>query len=95
MVEASRLTEAVGTSEQEGTENHAGGTVRPGWSLESRLALLLGSCQLSCLAVRVWLLLRFCFSLIVIFLATGKGKGVIIGTATASSMMTWRSQTTP
>ena len=95
MVEVSKLTEAVGTSEQEGTENHVGGTLRPGWSLKSRLALLLGSCQVSCPAVCIWLLLRFCFSLLVIFLATGKAKGVILGTATASSMiMTWRSQTT-
>ena len=90
--QASKLTEAVGASDQEGTEDHAAGTPCPAWSLKDCLALLLGSLQVSWLAGRFWLL-RFFFGLVIIS-ATGKGKGVITGTATASSMKTtWRSQT--
>lgn len=39
----STLTEAVGTVEQEGPEDDVAGTLRPGWSPQGRLALLLGS----------------------------------------------------
>ena len=92
--QAPKFTEAVGASDQEGIEDHAAGTPCPARSLKGCLALLLGSLQVSWLAGRFWLLLRFFFGLVIIS-ATGKGKGVITGTAMASSMKTtWRSQTT-
>lgn len=65
----------MSTAAHVGTEHHAGGTVCPGRGLKGRLALLLGSLQVSWPAVCTWLLLRFCFGLPVIFLATGEGKG--------------------